>query len=62
MVSDVLKTPLFPLDAANIAEGRDVIWSTKPLPRNSNYTYTLPAPKPDRHFGFQTSETSDWTF
>ncbi|MCJ1478738.1 hypothetical protein MMC13_007422 [Lambiella insularis] len=61
MVSDLLKTSLFPLDAPGIAEGRDIIWSTKPLPRNLDYPYALPAPKTDRHFGFRTSQDSDWT-
>ena len=61
MVSDILKTPLFPLKAPDIAEGRDTLWSAKPLPRNSDYPYALPAPKPDRHYGFLTSETSNWT-
>ena len=61
MVSDILKTPLFPLEAPGIAEGRDILWSTKPLPRNPDYPYGLPAPKTDRHFGFPTSQDSDWT-
>ena len=61
MVADILKTSLFPLEAPDIAEGRDTLWSVKPLPRNPDYPYALPAPKPDRHYGFRTSETSNWT-
>lgn len=61
MVADILKTPLFPLEAPDIAEGRDTRWSAKPLPRNPDYPYALPAPKPDRHYDFRTSETSNWT-
>lgn len=61
MVADILKTPLFPLEAPDIAEGRDTLWSAKPLPRNPDFPYALPAPKPDRHYGFWTSETSTWT-
>lgn len=60
MVSDLLKTPLFPLDDPGIAEGRDILWSIKPLPRNLAYPYALPAPKTDRHFGFRTSQDSEW--
>ena len=44
MVKDILKTPLFPLEAPDVAEKRNTMWSTKPLPRNSDYTYALPAP------------------
>ena len=61
MVADILKTPLFPLESPDIAEGRDTLWSAKPLPRNTDYPYALPSPKPDRHYGFLTSETSNWT-
>ena len=61
IVSDILKTSLFPFDAPSIAEGRGILWSTKPLPRNPDYPYALPAPKTDRHFGFLTSQDSDWT-
>ena len=61
MVSDIIETPLFPLDAPGIAEGRDTIWSIEPLPRSLDYPYALPAPKTDRHFGFPPSLSSDWT-
>lgn len=61
MVSDIITTPLFPLDASGIAEGRDIFWSTKPMSRSSDYPYTLPAPKTDRHFGFPSSLDSGWT-
>lgn len=61
MVSDIVKTPLFPLDAPGIAEGRDTLWSTKPLPNNPNSPYALPAPKTDRHYGFPASLSSDWS-
>lgn len=60
-VSDIIKTSLFPLDAPGIAEGRETPWSTKPLPRNSDYPYALPAPKTDCHFGFPLSQDSDWS-
>ncbi len=60
-VSDIIKPPLFPIGDPNIAEGRDTLWSTQPLPRNPEYAYALPAPKTDRHFGFHPTLKSDWT-
>ena len=33
IVSDVIKTPLFYLNASRIAEGRDALWSIEALPR-----------------------------
>lgn len=59
MVSDIIKTSLFPFDAPGIAEGSNIAWTTKPLPRNPDYPYALPAPKTDRHFGFLPSLDSD---
>ncbi|KAK0613031.1 hypothetical protein B0T17DRAFT_498741 [Bombardia bombarda] len=60
-VSTILETNLFPLRALGIQEGGDTLWSTKPLPRNTDYPYALPAPKTDRHFGFPPSLKSTWT-
>lgn len=62
IVSDLFNTPLFPPDAPGITKGADILWSTEPLPRNIGYPCALPAPKPDRHFGFPPSEQSDWMF
>ncbi|KAI9783619.1 MAG: hypothetical protein M1816_001210 [Peltula sp. TS41687] len=61
MVSDIIKPPLFPVKDPYISEGRDTLWSTQPLPRNPDYTYALPAPKTDRHFGFHPTRKSGWT-
>jgi hypothetical protein len=61
LVSDIITPPLFPRVAPGIKQGRDTMWSTKPLPRSPDYPYGLPAPKTDHHFGFPTSVTSDWT-
>lgn len=61
MISDIIIPPLFPVKHHDIAEGRDTIWSTLPLPRNVNYAYALPAPKTDRHFGFLPTRKSNWT-
>ena len=61
MVSDIVKTTLFPFDEPGIAEGRDVIWSVKPMPRNLDYPLAIPAPKTDYHFGFPPSRDSEWT-
>ena len=60
-MSDIIAPPLFPLSAAGLARGRDILWSTKPLPRKSAYPYGLPAPKTDRHLGFPTTLKSTWT-
>lgn len=61
ILSDITKTLAFPVERSGIAEGRDTLWSTKPLPSNSKYSYALPAPKPDRHYGYPTGQDSDWT-
>ena len=61
IVSDITTTAAFPVERAGIAEGRDTLWSDKPLPRNPEYSYALPAPKPDRHYGYPTGQDSDWT-
>ena len=61
VVADILSTSLFPINAPGVAEGRDLPWSTKPLPRNRGYTYSLSAPKPDRHYGYPTPLTSTWS-
>ena len=45
MVSDIIKTTLFPFDEPGIAKGRDVIWSVKPVPRNPDYPLAIPTPK-----------------
>lgn len=60
-MSDIIAPPLFPLSAAGLAQGRDILWSTKPLPRQSAYPYALPAPQTDRHLGFPTTLKSTWT-
>ena len=61
MVSDIITPPLFPVKHAEVSEERDTLWSTTPLPRNPDYTYALPAPKTDRHFGFHPTRKSKWT-
>jgi hypothetical protein len=61
MVSDIITAPLFPIKHPDIAEGRDTLWSTQPLPRNPAYTYALPASKNDRHFRFHPTRKSNWT-
>ncbi len=60
-VSDITKTLAFPIERPGLAEGRDTTWSTKPLPTNPRYSYGLPAPKPDRHYGYPTGQESEWT-
>lgn len=61
IVSDITKFLAFPLERSGIAGGRDTLWSTKPLPSNSKYSFALPAPKPDRHYGYPNGQDSDWT-
>lgn len=61
IVSDVTKSLAFPVERSGIVEGRDTLWSTKPLPSNLKYSFALPAPKPDRHYGYPNGQDSDWT-
>ncbi|KAI4189120.1 MAG: hypothetical protein LQ348_003845 [Seirophora lacunosa] len=50
---DLIDTDAFPLERpGNIAEGRNVQWSTEALPTNPRYPRQLSAPKPDRHYGY----------
>ncbi len=51
MVSDIVKAPLFPLDAPGIEEGRGTPWARKPIPHDPDQP-ALPTPKTDRHFGY----------
>ena len=37
------------------------LWFTKPLPNNLRYSFALPAPKSDRHYGYPNGQDSDWT-
>ena len=59
--SDLIGTKAFPVQRRGIAEGRNVQWTTEPLPTNPNYPHRLSAPKPDRHFGYPLGQKSDWT-
>ncbi|MCJ1429488.1 hypothetical protein MMC29_007402 [Sticta canariensis] len=58
-VSEIIAAPLFDLARPNLAPGRDILWSPKPLPRGTDYP--LVTPKTDRHLGFQTTLKSTWT-
>ncbi len=58
-VSDIIAPPLFPITDPGLAQGRDILWSPKPLPQSSDYP--LVTPKTDRHFGFQPTLKSNWT-
>ena len=59
--SDIVETKAFPVKRRGIAEGRNVQWSTDPLPSNPLYPHQLSAPKPDRHYGHPLGHKSDWT-
>ena len=59
--SDIMETKAFPAKRRDIAEGRNVQWSTEPLPINPQYAHQLSAPKPDRHYGYPLGHKSDWT-
>ncbi|KAF2453123.1 hypothetical protein BDY21DRAFT_293690 [Lineolata rhizophorae] len=63
-MSDIVKSPLFPLDHGELQEGRDLLWSTLPMRGGgqSKYPYALPAPKIDRHYGFLTTLKSTWSW
>ncbi len=61
IVSDLTKSLAFPVERSGIAEGRDTLWSTKPLPSNPKYLFALPAPKSDRHYGYPNGQDFDWT-
>ncbi|KAF2254410.1 hypothetical protein BU26DRAFT_137709 [Trematosphaeria pertusa] len=58
-VSDIITAPLFNLAHPALAPGRDILWSSKPLPRSTDYP--LVTPKTDRHLGFQPTLRSEWT-
>lgn len=61
VVSDIVKTALFPFDSSEIQEGRNTLWSLKPVPRNQDSPIAIPAPKPDYHFGYKPPIKSKWT-
>lgn len=61
IASDLIETKAFPLKRSGIAEGRNVQWSTDPLPTNPTYPHQLTAPKPDRHYGYPLGRKFDWT-
>ena len=58
-VSDIIAPPLFPVSDVGLAQGRDILWSPKPIPQSTDYP--LVKPKTDRHFGFRPTLKSDWT-
>ena len=61
MTSDILGIKACPMERPHVAEGRNVQWTTNPLPSNSRLPHRLPAPKPDRHYGYPTGPLSGWT-
>ena len=63
-VSDIVRSPLFPLEHNELEEGRDLLWSTLPIRGGgkSKYPYALPAPKPDRYYGFPPTLRSTWSW
>lgn len=58
-VSDIITAPLFDLAHPALAVGREMLWSSRPLPRNPDYP--LVTPKTDHHVGFQPTLKSEWT-
>lgn len=61
IVSDITKTSAFTIDRSDIAEGRGNLWQVKPLPKDPEYPYSLPLPKPDRSYGYHTGQESKWS-
>lgn len=59
--SDLVGTKAFPVNRHGIAEGRNLKWTTDPLPTNSKSPYRLSAPKPDHHYGYPIGHKSNWT-
>ena len=59
--SDIIETKAFPMKRRQIAEGRNVQWTTNALPVNPDYPHQLSAPKPDRHYGYPLARKSEWT-
>ena len=57
--SDLIKSKAFPVKPHGIAEGRDTLWTTDPLPRNPLYPHPLSTPKPDFHYGYPSGHKSD---
>jgi hypothetical protein len=58
-ISDIIKPPLFPITEPALAQGRDLLWSSRPLPQNPEYP--LVKPKTDRHLGFPPTLKSNWS-
>jgi hypothetical protein len=61
-VSDLIRTPMFPVKRRNIGEGGDTMWSTDTLPSNPLYQHPLSAPKPDYHYGYTAGQNSNWKY
>ena len=61
-VSDLIRTPMFPVKRRDIGDGGDAIWSTDALPRNPLYQHPLSAPKPDYHYGYPAGQRSTWKY
>jgi hypothetical protein len=59
--SRLLRTPMFPIDHAGIAEGGNAPWNTIALPKNSDYEYSLSTPKPDAYLGYSRGQQSGWS-
>ena len=57
----LLRTPMFPIDHAGIAEGGNTPWNIIALPKDPEYEHSLAAPKPDAYLGYSRGQQSGWS-
>lgn len=60
-INKLLRTAMFPIDHAGIAEGGNTPWNTIALPNNPQYEYALATPKPDAYLGYSRGQRSSWS-
>ena len=61
VVSNLLNTPMFPLDRPGLALGGNSQWPSAALPTNPDYPHPVALPKPDFHLGYPIGRRSEWS-
>ena len=56
----IIRSHMFPLKHAGVAEGGNTLWNTIALPRNPDYEHELSAPKPDAYLGYSQGQETNW--
>ena len=57
----IIRSHMFPLKHAGVAEGGNTLWNTIALPRNPDYEHELSAPKPDAYLGYSQGQKTNWS-